>query len=270
VNVYPFIEAEQAEGNVTKACALLEVSRSAYYQWRQHRPSPRQLADADLGTRIQAIFEGSRGTYGWPRVHQALRREGNKVPAIMLTARNTPQDKIHSLELGADDYLAKPFSPRELLARVKATVLEAGVDGGARLITDELIDVFAAAGEPGRELVELRAHPADALDARDLVEQELLVVIHVGQHDLEQIVGFLACDQIAGLYLGAGAHLLLEVGEALGRVAVHGDLNDRRERQADPAAIDQRDAPAGEFRTAERYITLPLRWSVVHLSFIHI
>ena len=76
MNVYPFIEAEQAEGNVTKACALFEVSRSAYYQWHQHRPSARQLADAELGNRIQAIFEASRGTYGWPRVHQALRREG--------------------------------------------------------------------------------------------------------------------------------------------------------------------------------------------------
>ena len=76
MNVYPFIEAEQAEGHVTKACALLEVSRSAYYQWHQHRPSARQLADAELGNRIQAIFEASRGTYGWPRVHQALRREG--------------------------------------------------------------------------------------------------------------------------------------------------------------------------------------------------
>jgi transposase InsO family protein len=76
VNVYPFIEAEQAEGNVTKACALLEVSRSAYYQWHQHRPSRRQLADVELGARIQAIFAASRQTYGWPRVQQALRREG--------------------------------------------------------------------------------------------------------------------------------------------------------------------------------------------------
>jgi transposase InsO family protein len=78
VNVFPFIEAEKAEqdGNVAKACELLEVSRSAFYDWRQHRPSARHLADEALGERIQAIFGESRGTYGWPRVHKALRREG--------------------------------------------------------------------------------------------------------------------------------------------------------------------------------------------------
>ncbi len=78
MNVFPFIEAEKAEqdGNVAKACELLEVSRSAYYQWCRHVPSCRQLDDEALGERIQAIYDQSRGTYGWPRVHQALRREG--------------------------------------------------------------------------------------------------------------------------------------------------------------------------------------------------
>ena len=72
-----FVEAEKAEQrNVARACELLEVSRSAFYDWHQHRPSLRQLADEALGERIQAIFDASRGTYGWPRVHQALRREG--------------------------------------------------------------------------------------------------------------------------------------------------------------------------------------------------
>ena len=77
MNVFPFIEAEKAEQhNVAKACELLEVSRSAFYEWHQHRPSPRQLADDALTERIQAIYDQSRGTYGWPRVHKALRREG--------------------------------------------------------------------------------------------------------------------------------------------------------------------------------------------------
>jgi transposase InsO family protein len=77
VNRYRFVEAEKHEGgNVAKACALLEVSRSAFYSWHEHRPSPRQLADDRLGERIQAIFDDSGGTYGWPRVHRALRREG--------------------------------------------------------------------------------------------------------------------------------------------------------------------------------------------------
>ncbi len=77
MNVFPFIEAERAEqGNVAKACQLLEVSRSAFYEHVKHLPSARALADAELAKRIEAIHEASRGTYGWPRVHRALRREG--------------------------------------------------------------------------------------------------------------------------------------------------------------------------------------------------
>jgi transposase InsO family protein len=78
VNVFPFIEAEKAgqDGNVAKACELLEVSRSAYYEWSRHVPSRRALDDDALGQRIQAIYDESRGTYGWPRVHRALRAEG--------------------------------------------------------------------------------------------------------------------------------------------------------------------------------------------------
>ncbi len=77
MNVFPFVEAEKAERhNVAKACELLEVSRSAFYEWSKHVPSPRQLADDELGERIEAVHKGSRGTYGWPRVHRQLRREG--------------------------------------------------------------------------------------------------------------------------------------------------------------------------------------------------
>ena len=47
-------------------------------------------------------------------------RAGSKVPIIMLTARDEEPDRVAGLEIGADDYVAKPFSPRELSARVKA------------------------------------------------------------------------------------------------------------------------------------------------------
>lgn len=53
-------------------------------------------------------------------VCRRLRSGGNNVPIIMLTARDEDIDKILGLELGADDYLTKPFNPRELTARVKA------------------------------------------------------------------------------------------------------------------------------------------------------
>ena len=55
-------------------------------------------------------------------VCKKLRTENNQVPIIMLTAKDEEIDKILGLELGADDYLTKPFNPRELIARVKAVL----------------------------------------------------------------------------------------------------------------------------------------------------
>jgi two-component system alkaline phosphatase synthesis response regulator PhoP len=52
-------------------------------------------------------------------VCRAIRKQSN-VPIVMLTARTTEDDRIQGLELGADDYVPKPFSPRELVARVRA------------------------------------------------------------------------------------------------------------------------------------------------------
>ena len=55
-------------------------------------------------------------------VCRALREQGRTTPVIMLTAREEETDKVLGLELGADDYITKPFSMRELLARVKANI----------------------------------------------------------------------------------------------------------------------------------------------------
>src|SRR5713101_8038544 len=57
-------------------------------------------------------------------VARALRRDG-EVPIIMLTARTEESDKLVGLELGADDYITKPFSPKELVARVRAVLRRA-------------------------------------------------------------------------------------------------------------------------------------------------
>ncbi|HVR97638.1 MAG TPA: response regulator, partial [Thermoanaerobaculia bacterium] len=54
-------------------------------------------------------------------VTRALRKESD-VPIIMLTARVTEDDRLQGLEIGADDYITKPFSPRELVARVRAVL----------------------------------------------------------------------------------------------------------------------------------------------------
>ena len=51
-----------------------------------------------------------------------LIREISSVPVIMLTAKGEEDDRVHGLELGADDYVTKPFSPRELVSRVRAVL----------------------------------------------------------------------------------------------------------------------------------------------------
>lgn len=66
-------------------------------------------------------------------VCRAIRRE-SETPVVMLTARNEEVDKIVGLEIGADDYLTKPFSPRELTARVKAILRRTSAPSARRAV----------------------------------------------------------------------------------------------------------------------------------------
>jgi DNA-binding response OmpR family regulator len=59
----------------------------------------------------------------------AIRRQ-SRIPVMMLTARGEEEDLVRALDLGADDYLTKPFSPRTLLARVRALLRRAGLEAG--------------------------------------------------------------------------------------------------------------------------------------------
>jgi putative transposase len=67
VKMDPFIEAEEAAGHsVKRCCELFEVSRAAYYQRRNDRPSQRELSDAELTEQIREVHAESNGTYGSP------------------------------------------------------------------------------------------------------------------------------------------------------------------------------------------------------------
>ncbi|HVS00889.1 MAG TPA: response regulator transcription factor [Thermoanaerobaculia bacterium] len=69
-------------------------------------------------------------------------RETSKVPVMMLTVRSGEEDQVQALDLGADDYLTKPFSPRSLLARVRALLRRAGAEKPAPLAAgDFTLDV---------------------------------------------------------------------------------------------------------------------------------
>lgn len=56
---------------------------------------------------------------------ESLRRQGSDVPVLLLTARSAPEDRITGFEAGADDYLGKPFEPRELVLRIRALLRRA-------------------------------------------------------------------------------------------------------------------------------------------------
>ena len=122
-------------------------------------------------------------------VCRALRGEGDNVPVIILTAREEEEDKVLGLEIGADDYITKPFSMRELIARVRANIRRTAMSapaapadegmsaGGALTINTESLQVYKH-GVPveltQREyelLTFLASHPDKVFSRVDLMEQ---------------------------------------------------------------------------------------------------
>ena len=71
-------------------------------------------------------------------VCRRLRIAGNKIPILLLTARGAVEDRVAGLNMGADDYLTKPFAFAELLARVRALIRHTGVDPTPRLTVADL------------------------------------------------------------------------------------------------------------------------------------
>ena len=100
-------------------------------------------------------------------VCRRLRSAGDQVPIIMLTARDEDIDKILGLELGADDYLTKPFNPRELTARVKAILRRSEskttTDGGPVHCGDLTVDPASREVRLASRTLELRAQEFDLL-----------------------------------------------------------------------------------------------------------
>lgn len=94
---------------------------------------------------------------------KSLRREGNTTPVIMLTARDTPMDKIHSLDHGADDYLTKPFDMGELLARLRALLRRVEGSDVTRVADLEINATTREVRRGGRE-IKLTSREFDLLE----------------------------------------------------------------------------------------------------------
>jgi DNA-binding response OmpR family regulator len=113
-------------------------------------------------------------------VLKRLRQKGNGVPVIMLTARDTAADKVHSLDLGADDYLTKPFDTEELMARLRALLRRVEGDEVLR-VADLKIDTATREVRRGERKVEnLTAREYELLEfmarnPRRVLSRELLL-----------------------------------------------------------------------------------------------
>jgi DNA-binding response OmpR family regulator len=96
-------------------------------------------------------------------VLKRIRQEGSRIPVIMLTARDTTLDKVHSLDLGADDYLTKPFDIEELLARIRALLRRAEGDEVLRVADLEVNTSTREVRRADRE-IELTTREYDLLE----------------------------------------------------------------------------------------------------------
>jgi two-component system, OmpR family, response regulator CpxR len=125
------------------------------------------------------------------RLRQGTPAQNSQVPIIMLTAKGEDVDRIVGLELGADDYLPKPFNPRELVARVRAihrrSHPERKLSSSAGLLQVDDLEVL-----PSARIVRVRGTPVELTTA----EYDLLEVL------VQRAGTVVARDELARLVLG--------------------------------------------------------------------
>ena len=158
-------------------------------------PSVARLLELELGHRnfsVRCAYDGPSGLQAalefdpvaivldvmLPRldgvgVLKKLRGTGSRVPVIMLTARDTTLDKVHSLDLGADDYLTKPFDVEELLARLRALLRRAEGDEVLR-VADLEINRATREVRRGTREIELTAREYELLEFMALNHRRVL------------------------------------------------------------------------------------------------
>lgn len=114
---------------------VADYLRAAGYDVTEASDGPSGLATLTSGVEL-AVLDVMLPGFDGLELFRRARAAGVDTPVIMLTAKGSETDRILGLESGADDYLAKPFSPRELVLRVQAVLRRGAPDGGPRTVTD--------------------------------------------------------------------------------------------------------------------------------------
>ena len=105
-------------------------------------------------------------------------REWSRMPIIVLSAVGDEEEKVRALEAGADDYVVKPFAPRELVARLQATLRRAGEDQDEPAIEAEGLTIDLAARTVRRDGVEIHLTPIEFSLLRTLARQRGRLMTH--------------------------------------------------------------------------------------------
>jgi two-component system response regulator MprA len=142
-------------------------------------------------------------------VCRRLRREGHRVPVLMLTARDAVESRVEGLDAGADDYVVKPFALEELLARLRALTRRGGADRDVLRFADLVLDTSVREARRGDRTIELTRteylllelflrHPRQVLTRTQIFERVWGYDFGTASNSLEVYVGYLRRKTEAG------------------------------------------------------------------------
>jgi DNA-binding response OmpR family regulator len=172
------------EDDESLGVVLSDALRDAGWRVDLERDGERALARATEGGYALVLLDLMLPRLDGFDVLRRLRAAGDRTPVLILTARGREEDRVKGLDLGADDYVVKPFSMRELLARVRARLRPAaGAEAAAVRVGEADVDLVAMTvrrdGEPEAALTKTEAevlrlflrHPREVLSRKRFLDE---------------------------------------------------------------------------------------------------
>ncbi len=155
------------------AVAELTLRRAGFWVYRAESGERGLQIWADEALDVIVTDANLPGIDGFELVRRI--RQTDDTPIIMVTVRGAEDDMVRGLELGADDYITKPFGPRQLVARIKAVMRRKGTEG---TLTNESITAGPVTLDPGRREVQVSGKPAQRLTPMEYRLLNALLVSH--------------------------------------------------------------------------------------------